>query len=80
MNTRIKNIHLNEKALLLIWLLTLATWLNTALVMAFSPFNILEVSALLFSVVLTQCAIYLTKHIAKQNKIVRTVYKSLFGE
>ncbi|MCF2858761.1 hypothetical protein L1286_14845 [Pseudoalteromonas sp. SMS1] len=80
MKTKIQNTRFNEKALLLTWLITLASWLNTALVMTFSPFTILEVGALLFAVIMTQGAISLTKHVGKHNQIVRSIYKNLFGD
>ncbi|KZN30022.1 hypothetical protein N480_03500 [Pseudoalteromonas luteoviolacea S2607] len=78
MNIETLNKKLNEKTLLLAWLLTLACWVNTAFVMMYSPFTVLEVSALIFAVTITQGTLYLTKQLGKRNQMIGSIYKCLF--
>ncbi|ESP93686.1 hypothetical protein [Pseudoalteromonas luteoviolacea] len=75
-----KTNQFNDKTMLVAWLFTLLCWGNTALVMVFSPFVVLEVTALCFAIVATQITFYVTKRVAEQNPLVASVYKNLFGD
>ncbi|MCF6442516.1 hypothetical protein L1077_24105 [Pseudoalteromonas luteoviolacea] len=75
-----KSLNINEKNLVAAWVLCIFCWANTALVMSFSPFTFLEVSALCFAVVVTQLTIYWTKKVGENNPMVASVYKNLIGD
>ncbi|KZN44202.1 hypothetical protein [Pseudoalteromonas luteoviolacea] len=78
MNIETLNKKLNEKTLLLAWLMTLACWANAALVMMYSPFTVLKVSALIFAILITQGTLYLTRQLGKKNQVIGSIYKCLF--
>ncbi|OCQ23125.1 hypothetical protein A7985_04020 [Pseudoalteromonas luteoviolacea] len=78
MITEAFNKKTNEKTLFLAWLFAVASWINTALVMVYSPFSILEIGALIFAVTVTQGALYLTKQVGKKNQMIGSIYKCLF--